>query len=323
MVISKAVSPESDHRVVSGFWRRVLALILDGLLLGAAGLVCGIFLFDYFANLGGWGRLVGFSVALVYFGVLNSAAGKGQTPGKRAMRIEVVDRSGRHISLPRSLLRYSILAVPFFLNGVLIPPDVMMSPAGFIIGIIVAGFGGAVIYLYIFNRRTRQSLHDLAVGTFVTKTVPRGGVTGSIWRPHLAVTGIWIVGVIGLSIGTAGLRRKEFQMLIDVQQAVQASGKVHVADVKAGKIRSWGADGSRSETTCLHVIAYWKRRPKSEETPARSIASIVLDNYPEIADKDVLAVTVHYGYDIGIARAWRHETYSFSPGEWQRRLTAD
>ena len=40
-------------------------------------------------------------------------------------------------------------------------------------GLILFGFGQAIVYLYIFNRRTRQSLHDLILGTFVTQTTPR------------------------------------------------------------------------------------------------------------------------------------------------------
>lgn len=308
---------DSPHRTISGFWRRLAALILDGLLLGLAGFVCGLFMFDPLAQLCGWGRLVGFFIALVYFGILNSAVGKGQTVGKRLMKIEVVDRSGQHISLARSLLRYTILGIPFFLNGILIPPSVMMSPVGYLIGFILFGFGGAIIYLYIFNRRTRQSLHDLIVGTFVTRTSPPGGVNGSIWRLHLVVVGVWFIAVVGLSVAMKGLSQKGvFPGLLDVQQAIQASGKVHMATVNVGK--SWQiVNGSRSEATYFHSNAIWEKRPEDEESAARSIASLILHNYPDIMDKDVLTVRVTYGYDIGIARAWRSYTSSHSPSEWQ------
>lgn len=314
------IPAESDHRAISGFWRRVLALIIDGLLLGLAGFTCGVLLFDPLAQLGGWGRLVGFIIALIYFGILNSAMGKGQTVGKRLMKIEVVDRAGRHISLARSLLRYTILGTPFFLNGVLIPPSVMMSPVGSLIGFIIFGLGGAIIYLYIFNRRTRQSLHDLLAGTFVTKTAPAGDVTGSIWRPHLVVVGIWLVAVIGLSVAMESLSQKGvFPGLFNVQQAIQESGKVHVATVNVGKI--WqNVGGSRSEATYFHSRAIWKQRPEDNEAAARSIASIILLTYPDIEDIDMLTVSIAYGYDIGIARAWEVNTFSHAPNAWQRML---
>ena len=311
---------ESDHRAISGFWRRLLAFIIDSLLLLLVGLLCGLFLFDSLAHLGGWGRLVGFSVALVYFGLLNSTAGRGQTIGKRVMNIEVVDRTGRHIALGRSMLRFVIFGIPFFLNGAMIPPDVATSPVGHIISFVLFGFGGAIIYLYVFNRHTRQSLHDLAVGTFVTRTSPTGEVAGSVWRAHIAVIGTWFLAVVVLSVVANALSQKGvFPSLLDVQREIQASGKVHVAEVNVGK--SWHrADGSRSETTYFHSIAIWKRRPRDEEAAARSIASIILRSYPEIMEKDVLTVNIVFGYDIGIARAWKSHTASHSPSEWREML---
>jgi len=149
-------------RIISGFWSRLVALILDGLCLGLLGLILGLLLFDPLSRLGGWGRLLGFCIALVYFGVLNSAIGKGQTIGKRIMRIAVVDRAGNHISLGRSFLRYAVLGIPFFLNGAMIPQNVLMSPAGYLIGFILFGAGGATIYLYIFRATVGSCISDSA-----------------------------------------------------------------------------------------------------------------------------------------------------------------
>jgi uncharacterized RDD family membrane protein YckC len=306
-----------EQRVVSGFWQRVLAFIIDGLLLGVVGILCGFFLFDQLTYLGGWGRLVGFSIALGYFGLLNSATGGGQTIGKRAMKIEVVDRAGHHISLGRSLLRYTVLGVPFFLNGILLPPSVMMSPIGYLIGFVLFAFGGAIIYLYLFNRHTRQSLHDLAVGTFVTKISPPGKFVDTVWRPHLFVVGTWLLAVVVLIIVMTGVVKKGvFSDLLAVQNAIQASGKVHVATVFVGK--SWQVmDKGSSETTYLQSTAIWKQRPQDQESAARSVASIILRNYPEIMEKELLSVNIVYGYDIGISRAWKSNTSSHSPAEWR------
>ncbi|MFI5460794.1 MAG: RDD family protein [Isosphaerales bacterium] len=234
------VSDLADHspgqRVISGFWRRLLAFILDGLLLGLVGVVLGLRLFDPLARLGGWGRLLGFCVAIVYFGVLNSSIAGGQTIGKRIMKIQVVDRSGHSISPGRSFLRDAVLGAPFFLNGLVIPPSATMSPIGYLIVFILLGFGGAIVYLFIFNRRTRQSHHDLIVGTFVIRTTPPGQVVGSIWRPHLIVVGGWLVVVIGLRVAATELSRQGvFPGLLKVQRSIQATGNVHMAEEFVGK----------------------------------------------------------------------------------------
>jgi uncharacterized RDD family membrane protein YckC len=224
----------SGQRVISGFWRRLLALFLDLVVLGVAFqvlesgasgkiLVDGrAFVVGPFWSLGGWSHLVATCVALVYFGVLNSSIAWGQTIGKRVMQIQVIDRSGHAISPGRSFLRSAVLVAPFSLNGLDIPPSALMYLIFCFTGFILFGFGDAIVYLYIFNRRTRQSLHDLIVGTFVTETTlrstynfhdllaavfvsqrpPPGQVVGSIWRPHLIVVGVWLVVVSVLLVVT-------------------------------------------------------------------------------------------------------------------------
>jgi uncharacterized RDD family membrane protein YckC len=319
--LSVEMEAQPVHRTISGFWTRLVAIVLDSLILGIVGFVSGLFFFNLYAQLGGWGHLIGFGVDSIYFGTLNSAIGKGQTIGKRIMKIEVTDKSGEHIALGRSLLRNTILGVPFFLNGVLLPPSVVMSPIGYVIGFIVFGIGGAIIYLYIFNRRTRQSLHDLGVGTFVTKTSPKGSVRSiSVWNLHLAVVGVWFIAVVGLLAFMPALSQKGvFPELVAVQKSIQSSGKVHVATAIVGK--SWGmTSGKKWESTYFQTNAIWKERPGDYGAAAREIAAIVLKNYPEVMKKDVLTITVTYGYDIGIARSWRSQTVQHSPQEWQEIL---
>jgi uncharacterized RDD family membrane protein YckC len=309
------------HRAISGFWRRLLAIVLDGFILGIVGFVSGLFFFDFYARSGGWGRLIGFGFDSIYFGILNSAIGKGQTIGKRIMKIEVTNKLGEHITLGQSLLRNTILGVPFFLNGILAPASLFMSPIGYVIGFIVFGIGGATIYLYIFNRRTRQSLHDLVVGTFVTKTSPPGSVPPiPLGRPHLAVIGVWFIIVVGFLFFIPALsQRGVFPELLAVQKSIQSSGKVHVATAMVGK--SWGTtSGKKWESNYFRTNAIWKERPSDYEGAAKEIAAIVLRDYPEVMKKDVMALTVMYGYDIGIARLWRSRNVQHSPQEWREIL---
>ena len=309
---------ERAAATISGFWRRLLAFILDGIILAAAGLVLGAFLFDLLAQLGGWGRLLGFGVALLYFGILNSSVGKGRTIGKRIAKVKVVDSKGNYISLFRSFLRYAILGAPFFLNNALIAPSILMSPIGVLISFIVFGGCGAIVYLYIFNRGTRQSLHDLMVGTYVVRSwAPGKPDVPKVWKGHFAVVGIWFLAVLGwASIGAPIVsRRGPFPELLTVQKSIQASGKVHTSSVFIGK--SWGSHGTVEH---FSVNALWKTRPEDYEKASEEIASIVLAEYPGIAERDLLAVTVTYGYDIGLARARKSHHVGYSPTQWKEKL---
>lgn len=315
-VADKSTS-QRTNRMISGLWRRLLAFLLDGILVGIIGFALGLFLFDFFAQIGGYGRLVGFCIALAYFGLLNSSVGKGRTIGKKIMKIEVVDRSGEHISLVRSLIRYTILSAPFFLNGLLIPPSVVQSPIGYCIAFLIFGCGGAIIYLYIFNRRTRQSLHDLTVRTFVVRTSTKGDVVASpVWKFHLIIVGIWFFVVISFCVAAPMIAQKGvFPELLALQKSIQSTGKVHTASAFVGK--SWGSmGGKRWESTYFHSNAIWKTRPEDYQAAASEIASLVLSGYSKIMDKDVLAVTVTYGFDIGIAYAWNKQDFHYSPQEW-------
>ena len=311
---------EPTNAAICGFWKRVFAMMIDGILLGIVGSLVGMAVFDQLTQLGGWGRLVGFCIAIIYFGVFNSVIGKGQTPGKKMMKIHVIDHSGNYISLAKSLLRYTILGLPFFLNGVLIPNSVIFSPVGYILSLLIFGFGAATIYLYVFNRRTRQSLHDIAVGTFVTTAESSGEAIGSVWKPHLVVTGSLLLVATALPFATKGLADTwEFPELLTVQDSILSSGKVHNATAQAGK--SWGTNnGEKWEKTYFQSVAIMKERPNDPESSAREIVQIILKAYPKVVEKDTIAITTTYGYDIGIARAWRSYNVSYTPEEWQRLI---
>jgi uncharacterized RDD family membrane protein YckC len=314
----ETIPQESEPGIIAGFWKRLFAFLIDGVILGIAGLVIGLIFFDAFASLGGWGRLVGFIIALLYFGLFNGSVGKGQTIGKRATHIKVVDRNGQFLSLNKSFLRYTVLTLPYFLNGALLPLSVMMSWLGILIGLIIFGVGGSIIYLYIFNRGTRQSLHDLVVGSFVVRDStmePRMAVR--IWQYHFVIIGIWwlIILVFGMAISPGIIRRGPFPELLAIHNSVVNSGKVHVASVSIGT-----GGGPNGQMQYLSTNAVWKNRPESPEIAAAEIAAIVLNEYPDVMKKDMLVITITYGFDIGIASGWQSYNEYHSPAEWKLRL---
>ena len=93
-------SPAIDDSAIApfaGFWRRVAAFLVDALILALAGHLLGLVLFDVFVRLGPWGPCVGFVVALGYF-LPQECARRGQSLGKRLLRIRVVDAWGRALT---------------------------------------------------------------------------------------------------------------------------------------------------------------------------------------------------------------------------------
>jgi len=106
MSTSEIPAPESAP--IAGFWRRLIALAIDSMVLGIFGSGVGWSLCDVFAGMGAWGRLIGFLIAVTYFGVMNSSIFDGQTFGKRVMKIRVVPmegQSGVAVDTPQDLER--------------------------------------------------------------------------------------------------------------------------------------------------------------------------------------------------------------------------
>ena len=68
------------------------------------------------------------------------------------------------------------------------------------LSVLVFAVALAIVYLFIFNRKTRQSLHDLVVGSYVVKAKDEGmaPAAGLIWRGHYAV----MTGIVLLATAT-------------------------------------------------------------------------------------------------------------------------
>lgn len=321
---SNEKQPEKPRPKICGFWRRLFAFIIDVSILGIVGIAIGTLFYDSFAELGGWGRLFGFAVASLYFGLLNSSLGNGQTFGKRILKIQVVDRDSRTIAISKSFLRVMILGVPYFLNGALIPPDILINPfISLLLGLIVFFGCGAIVYLYVFNRETRQSFHDLVIGTYVINVgSEKELIAKPIWKGHLVVVSTLFVTVIVLIVFVIPkfAAKEPFSDLLTVQKNIQKSGLVHVATVTVGKSSGTNLTnegGGKWESTFLAINAVLSHRPSDYDAVTTQIASIIFETYPKVMEKNSLVINASYGYDLGIASAWKSHRVQHSPQEWK------
>lgn len=148
----------------AGFWRRALATLIDAVLIAPILAVGGALLclalgqpLPHLAELspdllfaamldgsalGEAMLLLGLVVTLLYFFVFYAT--RGQTPGKQALGLTVIDVYGERPGLAKSLLRtasYVLSALPFSL------------------GLVWIGFD-----------REKRALHDWIAGTYVVRT---------------------------------------------------------------------------------------------------------------------------------------------------------
>lgn len=307
---------EVQEKWICGFWRRIGALFIDTIVLGVLGYVVGLFLEDIFVQLGGWGRLIGFAISITYFGVMNSSLSNGQTIGKRILNIKVVDSSNSTISLRKSFLRYSFLAVPFSLNGAQITNEALLSYLMYPLSFIIFGGLFSISYLYIFNRATRQSLHDLAVDTYVVNTEVSPEELPSVWKPHLVVVaGLFITAAL-VPVFTSDLAKSEpFKGLLATQEAINSNESVKYAGVTEGSTTFTSSDSDTTTTTYVNTQAFLYKNNVDDSDIAKQLAQVIVKTYPESLDKNLIQVTLTYGYDIGIASKWNSYNHQFNPQE--------
>jgi uncharacterized RDD family membrane protein YckC len=313
-----STDPSSGVRTIAGFWRRLGAFFLDCLILGAIGIAVGFFLAEEFARLGPWGRLLGFSVAIAYFGTLNSRLTGGQTLGKRLLKIKVVAKDGTPLSVPKSFLRFLPLGAAWFLNNAQFPESVLISFWAYLLSIVVFGLGLSIVYLYVFNRKSRQSLHDLLVGSYVVSADAAGPVVSAAPSPlHLAICVLLLVASGVTPYFTKNLAASEpYASLMNVLRAVSSEPWVVHAQVNKGKTFMASTGKVKSTTSYLRITAYSKDPDIKIAARAKQLAQMALSTDSSAGSLDVIQVILVYGYDIGIASSWRSQNTAHSPAEW-------
>ncbi len=294
--------------------------------------------FETFSRLGSWGPLIGFFLALPYFAILDSSVGNGQTLGKRLLHVQVIGGNGAPISFWRSTVRYTVFAVPYFLDEMLLPTTRTPWLVTTLVSIMVFGLGGATLYLVTFNRHTRQGIHDLAVGSYVAEANKDGLLKiEPIWRVHWAILGLLLI-VYFLGTGVLGDKLAQWgpfpQLLIDVR-AVEGMEGVQAAGVQDLNQTDYGS-GEKKKILVINV--YWSGQSRDKQVFtsngvgnindnwtdkqafADQVGKLIINQDPTVRDRDLLKIVVIRGYNLGIAHAQVSYYYQHTPAEWNARL---
>lgn len=305
----------SPPRRIGALWRRFLAFLVDVAVIGLIGVCLGYFFFGLLMGLGPAGRLVGYLVGFFYFAVPESAFGRGQSLGKRLLSLQVVDRGGNLISIERSFLRYTIFALPWFLSELPLTASRTPSAAAFLLFLAIFGSGAASLYLMLFNRRTRQGVHDLAAIAFVAESGnDRPFTARPIWKLHWFAVSAVVVLSAGAGIASLSFQHATPQLLADARQVDSLPG------VQSARLLRTSSYHAGAEDLTLTVEVRCTISTPDQQALANQVADSVLTIDPTIDQYSNLRIVLIRGYDIGIARASFSQTYSDSPARWRRQF---
>lgn len=112
-----------------------------------------------------------------------------------------------------------------------------------------------------------------------------------------------------------------FAGLLSVQQALQQVPDVRHATLLISDSNFFG--GSNQGATTTHMFSagiVLSRRITDFDSLANRLAGIILDHDPSAGKVDKIAISIRYGYDIGIASAWQRRNFVLSPAQWRKRL---
>lgn len=306
------------RRRIGALWRRVIAFAIDVLIVGLIGLALGYVFFDLLMSLGPAGRLVGYSVGLVYFAIPESSIGHGQSLGKRLLLLQVVNRDGGLLTVEQSLVRYTVFAIPWFLNGLSLPISRMSWAVGLLLGLAVFGLGSATIYLMLFNRNTRQGVHDLAAGSYVAEAGRDDPVTAHpIRKPHWFIAAALIVLAVnaGILMQRLAHRGTMLQLLADAHQVESLPGVQSALILRVTEYRHGNPQGVTLLVKVRGTVSDF-----DEEALANQVADSLITTDPTIDQYSNLRIVLTRGYDIGIAHSSFSQTYSGTPARWREQL---
>jgi len=301
----------------AGFWRRIGALFIDAAVVGLLGFPLGMLLGERYAPAGTPARLIGLLIIAPYLGVMGSRIGGGQTLGKRLLGLRVVDTNGQPLPVGRAFVRAAILSLPWIFNGIRfgsLGPVVLATL--WIASVLVFGVGGAIIGTYVLNRRTRQALHDLLVGTYVIEASGQSlPVPFTSTRRPLSASVGWI-GIV--AVATTAMVNVGPNLISGPFPPVLKESLASIPGASSVEIRSYTRPIGGGK---IILALLWYRGPgDGARQAAREVVAAVLRHHPDVATTPTLGVTVIRGWDIGIASSTSAVNFVQTPAQWRAEL---
>jgi len=300
-----------DKQLRPSIFKRFLALMVDFIVLAILGYISGFFLEDFYVSLGKYGTLIGSGVTILYFSVLQSKIGKGQSLGKMAIGAKVTDLKGEYLTFEKSFLRSFIVFFP------LMNIAIFSSGSGMLIIVMLFMLTiFASIYL-VFINKSRRCLHDILVSSVVTnehvKEFEINDLNDRSTKKLIPIGVVAILMIAGVVYQT--FTENTFTQLLAAKEKIEGyPGVITVDEVKSGTTTYSGPNRPSTTTSFVKI----KVRIDNEEAISlnsnyfHEFREIIKTEIPESQNVDAVTITLYYGYNIGIASKTKSVTKTFA-----------
>lgn len=294
--------------IYAPFWRRFVALLIDMILLAVLGAMIGISIGHLFWDKDVLGRLIGLVISGSYFAYFNSAAQGGQTFGKRLLKIKVVNHFGDYINIKQSLLRYSVIAPPLMFNHLILPMNAWSIALIGIIGGALFGVPLANLYLFIFNRRTKQLVHDIIGKTIVLQNDSADGTYETTGRTNIGVSlsicTVIFIAIVGLAIANSRIE------LPETYQKISKLPDVYAVVTSTGTTTTTSFDGESTTRNYFTATVRVKSTQSMDSTFANKVSEIIKQDKDIESGNQIIRVVLIGGYNLGIWSSTKTNTFT-------------
>ncbi len=296
-------------------FRRFFAFGIDLIIVGLPATVVGMLLFDLLSDLGEYGRLIGVALVALYFGYFDSWPGGGRSPGKRWLGLEVVSLTGGPISPARAVVRALIVTTPILLNGITLSDNVVLST---IASLLIFGLGLSLLYLAIFNRPSRRSLHDLATAAVVVRRGAQLPAALAVWRFHWGI----VAALVLLALAAPALLFRAAGTWVDLDEMQSIRQRVEMlAEVRsAGVSLQWHGQTTQAgwvESKRVVVVADLRHRPTDKTETARAVAAAIYRGSEKVIADTPVTVVLSRGFRLGITVGIWRDAFPLDARQWR------
>lgn len=302
-------SPKSNKRPL---FSRIIAFIIDLIILGAACAVLSKYLFNYFPDSPFLFHCIGTLICLFYFAAFNSNIVDGKTIGKMICGIQVTNLINQPISFLHACLRSMIVIIPLCFIDFIQP----FTQGSFGFSLLNALFTSIVLvsfYLVIFNRNTSQSLHDILSKTQIQNKALNFLAKPPIWKGHYLVS----MGLVVIIITSSLWLHSKMTDSSDIKQ-LALSSSIQSLSIE-NRYTTMGETRSQNNVLIFNVDANQALNDRDFFTQQVMLLKVAS---PKLySENEINQVQFNSSYQFGLARFSKSVIYDLSFNQGQALIS--